>query len=198
VLQTLQDGEDDMEGAHNVAVIVGSLRTQSINRKVANTLRELAPPALALEIVDIGQLPLYNQDEEANPPAPWVAFRERVSAADAVLFVTPEYNRSMPGVLKNAIDVGSRPYSKNAWDGKPGALISASPGAAGGTCGSQHLRQSMMAVNISTMPQPEVYLSRADKLFDEQGKLLDDSTRKFLTGFLAAFENWIERFVKKE
>jgi chromate reductase, NAD(P)H dehydrogenase (quinone) len=187
-----------MSSSTNVAVIVGSLRKQSINRKLANTLLEIAQPTLALEIVEIGQLSLYNQDDEANPPAPWVTFRERVAAAGAVLFVTPEYNRSIPGVLKNAIDVASRPYVKNAWDGKPGALVSASPGAAGGTCGSQHLRQSMMAVNISAMPQPEIYLSRADKLFDEQGRLLDDSTRKFLASFIAAFAIWIDRFARKE
>jgi chromate reductase len=125
--------------ARDVAVMVGSVRKDSINRKVANALAELAAPALALGIVEIRTLPLYDQDAEANPPAPWTQFRERIRSADAVLFVTPEYNRSIPGALKNAIDVGSRPYGQSAWNGKPGAVVSASRGAIGGFAANHHL-----------------------------------------------------------
>jgi chromate reductase len=180
----------------DVAVIVGSLRRESWNRKVANVLRELAPPSLVLEIVEIGALPLYNQDSEADVPAAWAAFRERVRKADAVLFVTAEYNRGVPGVLKNAIDVGSRPYRENAWGGKPGGVVSASPGAMGGFGASQHLRQTLMAVNVTTMPQPEVYLNGVDKLFDADGNLNNESTRGFLTKYMVAFGNWVERCVR--
>src|ERR1700755_2900921 len=118
----------------NVAVIVGSLRKGSYNRMMAHALAALAPPSLKLDIVEIGALPLYNQDDEATPPAAWMTFRERVKAADAVLFVTPEYNRSVPAALKNAIDVGSRPYGSSVWDRKPGAIVSTSPPAVRGLC----------------------------------------------------------------
>lgn len=175
----------------DVAVLVGSLRKDSINRKVADALVELAPPALALRMVEIGRLPLYNADEESDPPAAWTAFRGRIHAADAVLFVTPEYNRSMPGALKNAVDVGSRPYGQNVWSGKPGAVVSASPGAIGGFGANHHLRQSLVFVNVPTMPQPEAYLGGADKLFDPSGKLVNESTRQFLQTFLEAFVKWI-------
>jgi chromate reductase len=175
----------------DVAVMVGSLRKGSINRKVANALAELASPALKLGIVEIGNLPLYNHDAEAAPPAPWTQFRERIRSADAVLFVTPEYNRSVPGALKNAIDVGSRPYGKSAWNGKPGAVVSASPGAIGGFGANHHLRQALVFIDVPTMAQPEVYLGGADKLFDDAGKLANDGTREFLRGFLRAFEAWI-------
>ncbi len=180
-----------MDKTCDVAVIVGSLRKGSINRQVAIALSELAPASLALNIIEIGQLPLYNQDEDENPPASWTAFRARIKAADAFLFVTPEYNRSVPAALKNALDVGSRPYGKNAWDGKPGAVVSASPGAIGGFGANHHLRQSFVFLNIAAMPQPEAYLGHADKLFDANGKLANDGTRKFLEGFLEAFARWI-------
>jgi chromate reductase, NAD(P)H dehydrogenase (quinone) len=180
-----------MNKIRNVAVLVGSLRKDSINRKVANALVGVAPEGLKLSIVDIGQLPFYNQDEDENPPAAWTAFRERISAVDAVLFVTPEYNRSVPAVLKNAIDVGSRPYGKSAWSGKPGAVVSASPGGIGGFGANHHLRQSLVFLNVPAMAQPEVYLGGADKLFDANGKLVNDGTRKFLQGFMQAYEAWI-------
>jgi chromate reductase, NAD(P)H dehydrogenase (quinone) len=121
-----------MDPERNVAIVVSSLRKDSINRKAAKALAEVAPPTLKLDIIEIGALPLYNQDDEANPPAAWTAFRERIKAADAVLFVTPEYNRSVPAALKNALDVGSRPYGQSVWKGKPGAVVSESPGAIGG------------------------------------------------------------------
>jgi chromate reductase len=181
-----------MSGERDVAVIVGSLRKASLNRMMANALTTLAPDPLQLEIVEIHELPLYNQDLEASPPAPWVAFRERIRSADAVLFVTPEYNRSVPGVLKNAVDVGSRPPTKSAWNGKPGGVVSVSPGALGGFGANHHLRQSLTAVNVPTMPQPEVYVGGAAKFFDEDGKLIDDGMREFMRKFLQAFAAWVE------
>jgi len=181
---------------HQVAVIVGSLRKGSFNRKMALALAAIAPALLKLEIVEIGQLPLFNQDDEANPPAPSAAFKQQIAAADAVLFITPEYNRSVPGVLKNAIDVGSRPYGKSAWDGKPGAVISVSPGAIGGYGANHHLRQSLVFLNVPTMPQPEAYIGGAGELFDEAGGLKKPETRQFMEGFLNAFAAWIERHAK--
>jgi chromate reductase len=180
-----------MEKTNNVAVIVGSLRKGSINREVANALIALAPAALRLDIVEIGQLPIYNQDEDVSPPAAWTSFRERIKSADAVLFVTPEHNRSVPAALKNAIDVGSRPYGASAWNGKPGAVVSASPGAIGGFGANHHLRQSLVFLNVPAMPQPEAYIGGADKLFDADGKLVNDDTRKFLQGFMQTYAKWI-------
>jgi chromate reductase len=184
-----------MSTTRDVAVLVGSLRKDSLNRKVALALAAMAPAGLELELVEIGQLPLYDQDLDGQPPAPWVAFRERIRRADAVLFVTPEYNRSVPGALKNAIDVGSRPYGKSAWDGKPGAVVSASPGAIGGFGANHHLRQSLVFLNVPVLQQPEAYLGGVDKLFDERGGLANESTRGFLLKFLTAFAAWIERNV---
>ena len=175
----------------DVAVIVGSLRKASLNRMVANALIELAPARLKLNIVEIGQLPIYNQDGDENPPPLWIQFRERIKAAAAVLFVTPEHNRSVPAALKNAIDVASRPYGKNVWSGKPGAVVSASPGAIGGFGANHHLRQSLVFLNVPAMPEPEAYLGHADKLFDEQGKLVNDGTRKFLQGFMQSYAAWV-------
>jgi chromate reductase, NAD(P)H dehydrogenase (quinone) len=188
-----------MDVGRDVAVFVGSLRKDSINRKVANALVELAPSALKLSIVQIGNLPLYNQDDDGeSPPEAWIAFRRRVKKADAVLFVTPEYNRSVPAPLKNALDVGSRPYGQSAWNGKPGAVISASPGAVGGFGANHHLRQSLVFLNVPAMQQPEAYLSGADKLFDVKGKLVNDGTRKFLRSFMDAFAAWIETNIRVE
>ncbi|MFC7399882.1 NADPH-dependent FMN reductase [Chelatococcus sp. GCM10030263] len=178
----------------DVAVFVGSLRKASLNRKLAHALAELAPPELKHSIIEIGQLPLYDQDLDENPPEAWRALRERVKAADAVLFVTPEYNRSVPGGLKNALDVGSRPYGQSAWNEKPGAVISASPGAIGGFGANHHLRQMLTYLNVPTMPQPEAYVGGADKLFDESGKLVNESTRKFLQSFMQAFAGWIAMY----
>lgn len=182
---------------HNVAVFVGSLRQDSLNRKVANALAALAPASLKLEAVEIGQLPLYNQDDDANPPAAWTAFRQRVKAADAVLFVTPEYNRSVPAALKNALDVASRPYGQSAWNGKPGAVISVSPGALGAFGANHHLRQSLVFLNVPVMQQPEAYIGGAAKLFDPAGKLVNDDTREFLRKFMQAFTAWVETNVMR-
>jgi chromate reductase, NAD(P)H dehydrogenase (quinone) len=180
-----------MARTHTVAVLVGSLRKGSINRQLANALAELAPPSLKLGVVEIGDLPHYNQDAETNPPAAWVAFRDRIRAADAVLFVTPEYNRSIPAVLKNALDVGSRPYGKSVWSKKPGAVVSASPGAIGGFGANHHLRQSLVFLDVPAMQQPEAYLGGADKFFDADGKLTNAATRDFLSKFMESFADWV-------
>ena len=180
-----------MSAVRDIAVFVGSLRKESLNRKLAKALAELAPSSLKLEIVEIGQLPLYNQDFDEDPSPVYVEFRARVRAADGVLFVTPEYNRSVPGALKNALDVASRPYGQSAWNGKPGAVISASPSAIGGFGANHHLRQSLVFLNVPAMQQPEAYIGGADKLFDASGKLASDGTRKFLQQFIEAFTNWV-------
>src|SRR5258705_1874638 len=176
-----------MEKPMNVCVLVGSLRKASFNRMLANALISLAPASMKLEIVEIGQLPLYNEDiETAAPTAQWTAFRQRVKAADAVLVVTPAYNRSVPAALKNALDVGSRPYGSSVWDRKPGAIVSGSPGAVGAFGANHHLRQSLVFLNVPTMQQPEAYLSHADKPFDGHGKPVSDGSRKFLQDFMKA------------
>ena len=178
--------------ALDVAALVGSLRSDSYTRKVAHALQELAPPSLDLDIVEIGQLPLYNQDLETHGPREWVEFRDRIRRADAVIFVTPEYNRSVPGVLKNAIDVGSRPKVDSAWDGKPAAVVSNSPGMLGAFGAHHHLRQSLVFLNMPTLQQPEVYLSKVGDLFDEHGRMTNEGTRDFLRQFLQTFAAWIE------
>ena len=185
-----------MAAPRKVSVFVGSLRKESFNLKVATALSGLAPASLALHIVEIGRLPFYNQDLEATPPAEWTAFREQVKASDAVLFVTPEYNRSVPAVLKNALDVGSRPYGQSVWNHKPGAVVSVSPGAIGGFGANHHLRQSLVFLNVPTLQQPEAYVGGADKLFDASGKLANEGTAKFLSGFMQAFADWIEANTK--
>jgi chromate reductase len=185
--------ENTMDSSTNVCVLVGSLRKASFNGMLANALVSLAPSSMKLETVEIGQLPFYNQDLEIEPPpAQWTAFRRRIKAADAVLFVTAEYNRSVPAVLKNALDVGSRPYGSSTWDRKPGAVLSSSPGAIGAFGANHHLRQSLVFLNVPTMQQPEAYVGYVDKLFDERGNLTSDGTRKFLQEFMQAFANWVE------
>ncbi len=183
-----------MSTRRDVAVIVGSLRKGSLNRMTARALVALAPGSLALELVEIRDLPLYDQDLDGpSPPAPWVAFRDRIRRADAVLFVTPEYNRSVPGALKNALDVGSRPYGQSSWARKPAAIVSVSPGAAGAFGANHHLRQSLVFLDMPALQQPEAYVGGAAALFDDQGNLKVDATRDFLRKFLEAFAAWIER-----
>lgn len=186
--------------ASDVAVFVGSLRREAFSGKMARVLVGLAPESLRLTIVEIGQLPLYNQDydDDGNPPAAYTAFRQRIRAADAVLFVTPEHNRSVPAALKNALDVGSRPYGHNAWDGKPAAVVSVSPGAIGGFGANHHLRQSLVFVNVPAMPQPEAYVGHAAGLFDAAGHLTNDGTREFLRTFMAAFAAWVDANAQRQ
>ena len=181
-----------MSTTRNVAVIVGSLRKASFSRKVAHALIGTATPNLKLSIVEIGQLPLYNQDDDANPPTASAAFKQQIQSAEAFLFVTPEYNRSVPGVLKNAIDIASRPYGKSAWSGKPGAIVSVSPGAMGAFGANHALRQSLVFLNVPAMAQPEAYVGNVAAMFDEAGTLTNASTREFLQKFMAAFAQWVE------
>jgi chromate reductase len=182
-----------MNKVYDVAVLVGSLRKESFTRKTAKALSEVAPASLKLRIVEIGDLVFYNEDLEAHAPQNWLAFRARMKSADALLFVTPEYNRSVPAVLKNAIDVGSRPYGQSIWGGKPGAVVSVSPSPLGAFGANHHLRQSMVFLNVPMMPQPEAYIGGATELFNTEGALTRDSTDEFFTKFMLAFAAWIAR-----
>lgn len=184
-----------MMSSKKIAVIVGSLRKDSMNRKMAQNLIASAPAQLQLEILEIGQLQMYNQDLDENPPQEWVDFRSKVKSYDGIIFVTPEYNRSVPAVLKNAIDIGSRPYGQSVWDGKPGAVMSVSPSAMAAFGANHHLRQSLVFLNIPVMQQPEAYIGHASDLFDAEGKITKESTQKFVSKFLDAFADWTAKFV---
>lgn len=176
-----------------IAVIVGSLRKESLNLKMAKVLISLAPEAIKPELISIGNLPLFNQEleEEKNEPAAWTQFRDQMRSCQGILFVTPEYNRSIPAALKNAIDVGSRPYGQSIWGGKPSAIISVSPSAIGGFGANHHLRQSLVFLDVPTMQQPEAYVGQAGNLFNEQGEITNEDTRKFLSLFMNTFSKWV-------
>jgi chromate reductase len=183
-----------MANSKNVAVLVGSLRKESHNRKMALALAKIAPPSLKLDIVEIGDLSFYNQDLETDtPPAPWVEFRKRIAASDAVLFVTPEYNRGVPGVLKNAIDVGSRPYGKAVWSRKPAAVVTVSPGVLGGYGANHQLRASFVFLDMPVLQAPEAYIGGADKLFGPDLSFANPSTQDLMSRFLGAFDQLIGR-----
>jgi chromate reductase, NAD(P)H dehydrogenase (quinone) len=177
-----------------IAVIIGSLRQGSLNRKVANTLISLAPKSIVCDITEIADLPLYNPDldDEQRPPEAWVKFRKQMRHYDGVLFVTPEYNRSIPACLKNAIDVGSRPYGQSIWNTKTAAIMSVSPGGMGGFGAHQHLRQSLSCLNVPILPQPEAYVGNATSLFNEQGELVKEDSLKFFKSFMEAFAHWVD------
>jgi chromate reductase len=175
-----------------IAVLVGSLRKASFTRKVAKALILLAPPTLELEIIEIGQLPLYNEDDDVSPPPVYAEFREQITRFDGVLFCTPEYNRSLPAALKNAIDVGSRPYGKSVWSGKPCAVVSVSPGALAAFGANHHLRQSLVFLNMPAMQQPEAYIGNVGAKFDGDA-LTDAATTAFLQSFIDAYAAWVER-----
>src|SRR5262249_18909932 len=181
---------------YSVAIVVGSLRNESFNRKIANTFIKVAPPTLEAEIVEIAELTFFNQDIEGKPPASWVAFKSKIKEADAVLFVTPEHNRSVPGVLKNAIDVASRPYGQSAWEGKPAGIISGSVGVVGGFGANHHLRQSLTYLNMPAMQQPEAYLGSLGECVDANGDLID-KTRQFIGKFAEAFAVSVARHAQK-
>jgi chromate reductase len=186
-----------MTQQRQVAVIVGSLREGSFNRKVVHALEALAPDHLVFEEIGIGGLPLYNQDLDGDPPAEWIAFRDAIRPKDALLFATPEYNRSIPGVLKNAIDVGSRPYGRSVWAKKPGAVISASIGTYGGFGANHHLRQSCVFLDVPLMPQPEAYLSGVnEEHFGADGAVADERMKKLLVRFMAAYADWVEKLLR--
>ncbi|MDP3736199.1 MAG: NAD(P)H-dependent oxidoreductase [Hyphomonadaceae bacterium] len=176
-----------------IAVIVGSLRNNSNSLRLAHAIAAEAPKNLEFEVVPIGDLPFYNQDlDTESPPPAWSAFRNRVKAADAVLFITPEYNRSVPAVLKNAIDVGSRPYGGSAYACKPAAVVSSSIGPIAGFGANHHLRQSLAFLDMPTLQQPEMYLGAVGDWFDDEGAVKKADTRAFLAQFAAKFANWIE------
>ena len=180
-----------------IALHVGSLRRAAWSRRIADELTALAPPTLMLQPVPIGELPLYNADLETDtPPAAWTAYRQAMAGSDGLLFVTPEYNRGMTGALKNAIDVASRPYGKNVYNGKPAAIVSLSTGPLGGVAANHDVRRSLVTLNAATMAHPEMYLSQVNKLFDgaDGSGPLNAGTREFLGKFLAAFESWARRF----
>jgi chromate reductase len=178
---------------YKIAIVVGSLRRDSINRKVARSLCAFAGERLDCDIVEIGDLPLYDQDyDSGEQSAAYTRFREEIGAADGVLFVTPEYNRGVPGVLKNAVDVGSRPYGASVWNQKPAAIVSASPGAIGGFGANHQLRQACVFLNMPVMQHPEAYLGRVgDDSFDESGCLVEGPLKELVVGLAKAFSDWV-------
>ena len=182
---------------HKIAIIVGSLREDSINRKVARSICGFASDKLDCTIVEIGNLPLYNQDDDANPPAEHVRFRQQIAGMDGILFCTPEYNRGIPGVLKNAVDVGSRPYGQSVWDKKPAAIISASPGSIGGFGANHQLRQAGVFLNMPMMQQPEAYLGHVtDDSFDADGCIKDGPLKAVVLNLASAFADWVDIIVR--
>jgi chromate reductase len=182
--------------AHSVAVIVGSLRKESFSLKIANAFAKLAPSSLKLEIVTLHGLSFFNQDLEATPSADWVTFRETIQKSDAVLFVTPEYNRSVPGVLKNAIDVGSRPYGKSSFNGKPTGIVANSPGPLGGVAAAMHLKTILPGISGPIMQQPEIYLNGIGTAFDDKGNLTTEALEKVMKAYIDAFAAWVDRLKK--
>jgi chromate reductase len=180
--------------SYEVAVLIGSLRKKSFNRMLVHAMMELKPDQLRLKIVEIGDLPFYNDDLEADAPAPWAVVREAVARADGVLFATPEYNRSVPAVLKNAVDVLSRPFGNSALTGKPAAVATASPGSLGGFGANHHLRQSLVCLGVNVMPTPELYLSGITSVFDDHGAIINPKTTEFITKFLNEFSRWTALF----
>lgn len=178
-----------------IAVLVGSLRKDSFNKKIAQNLVELFPAEYQPEFISLQDLPMYNQDldDENQPPQAWTTFREKMKEMDAVMFVTPEYNRSVPAVIKNAIDVGSRPYGESVWDKKPAAVITVSPGAIGGFGANHHLRQSLVFLNMPTLQQPEAYIGNVMNILNEEGRVTDEGTVAFLQSIVDGFVDLIKK-----
>lgn len=175
-----------------IAVLIGSLRKESWNRKVAKELIRLAPEELAMSIVEIGALAFYNEDQEANPPQSWQDFRAIMKDMDGVIFASPEYNRSIPAALKNAIDVGSRPYGESIWNNKVAAVVTASMSALGGFGANHHLRQAVVCLNVHMMAQPEAYIGQVQKLFNDEGRLVE-GTAEFLENFMNSYRDWVNQ-----
>ena len=182
-----------MSNPHHIVVIAGSLRKESFTLKIANALAKLAPPSLKLDVVTPHGISFFNQDLEANPPADWVAFRERIQKSSGVIFVTPEYNRAIPGVLKNAIDVASRPYGKSSFHGKPIGIISNSPGPLGGVNAAKTLQNVLPGISGPIMGQPETYLNGVGDAFDEKGNITKESLQKVLQQYIDAFAAFVEK-----
>ncbi len=183
--------------AYKIAILVGSLRKDSINKKVARSICALRGDNLECSVVEIGDLPLYNEDLDKNPPEQWVRLRDQVRAADGVLFVSPEYNRGVPGVLKNAIDVGSRPYGQSVFDQKPAAIVTASPGSVGGFGSNHQIRQAAVFLNMPVMQQPEAYLGHVSgDSFDADGCLKEGPLKEIVIKLACAFHDWVEMILR--
>jgi chromate reductase len=182
-----------MATPHNIVVIVGSLRKESFTLKVANALAKLAPDTLKLDVVTLNDVSFFNQDLEAAPPADWLAFREKLQKSNGVLFVTPEYNRSIPGVLKNAIDVGSRPYGKSSFIGKPVGIVSNSPGPLGGVSAAKHLQNILPGISGPILGQPETHLNGIGDAFDDKGELVKESLKTVLKQYIDAFAAFVDK-----
>src|SRR5271168_5279217 len=182
-----------MSNPHHIVVIAGSLRKESFTLKIANALAKLAPPSLKLDVVTPHGISFFNQDLEANPPADWVAFRERIQKSSGVIFITPEYNRAIPGVLKNAIDVASRPYGKSSFLGKPTGIISNSPGPLGGVSAAKTLQNVLPGITGPILGQPEIYLNGVGDAFDDKGELTKDSLKTVLKQYIDAYAAFVER-----
>lgn len=180
--------------AKKIAVLIGSLRKESVNRKIANELIRLSSDNMEMEIVEIGDLPHYNEDLDENPPQQWKDFRDKIKVSDGILFVSPEYNRTIPGVLKNALDVGSRPYGSSVWQGKPAAVATASPSGIGGALANHNIRQAVVFLDVAMMQQPEAYIGNAFEIWKEDGTTAVYKTEEFLKKFADSFEIWVNKF----
>jgi chromate reductase len=178
--------------AYKIAVVVGSLRKESFNRQLAHAVTSLAPADFTFEFLDIGVLPLYSQEYDADYPEVARRFKQQIEGADALLFVTPEYNRSIPGVLKNALDWGSRPWGTNSWRGKPGAVLGTSPGAIGTALAQQHLRNVLAYLDVALLGQPEMFIKHDASRINEKGEIINDDTRKFLQSFVDTYVAWVK------
>jgi len=177
---------------YQIAVVVGSLRRESLNRQLANAVAKLAPPEFSFKQLRIDDLPLYNQDDDANPADAVKRLKSEIAAADGLLFVTPEYNRSMPGVLKNALDHASRPYGQNAWAGKPGGVLGASIGSIGTAVAQQHLRTTLAYLDVPTLGQPEAFIHVKEGFFDASGQIASPGSKKFLEGWMQKYVAWVQ------
>jgi chromate reductase len=182
---------------YRVGVVIGSLRRDSFNRKLADAIVKLGPPEFSFTQLEIGDLPLYNQDDDGNPADQVKRLKAEITESDGILFVTPEYNRSMPGVLKNALDHASRPYGESAWAGKPAGVIGASIGAIGTAIAQQHLRNSLAYLDMPTLGQPEAFIQVKEGLFDEAGNIGNEDSRKFLQGWIDRYVGWVKRHAGK-
>src|SRR5438270_5140078 len=182
--------------AYNIVVIAGSLRKDSFSLKIANALAKLAPASLKLEVITPAGISFFNQDLEGAPPADWLAFRDKLQKSDGIIFVTPEYNRAVPGVLKNAIDVASRPYGKSSFNGKPVGIVSNSPGVLGGVSAAMNLKQLLPGITGPIMGQPEIYLVAVGDAFDAEGNLIKEPLQKVMKQYIDAYAAWIEKHNK--
>jgi chromate reductase len=180
---------------YQIAVIVGSLRRDSYNRKLANAIMKLAPPEFSFKTLEIGDLPLYNQDDDKNQAEPVKRLKSEIKAAQGLIFVTPEYNRTLPGVLKNAIDNASRPYGQNSWTGKPAGILGISPGAIGTAVAQQQLRCIFGYLDVPTLGQPEVFLQFKEGMFDDSDNITNADTKKFLQSWMDRYVAWVKKFV---